>query len=266
MKNKIVVITGTSSGIGNSAEKLLSEKGYTVIGMSRSFRGKGIFRVAHNLYHLNCDISSEKSVSQAISFVKKKYGKVDILINNAGFGIVASIEDIRLEDVRNEININLIGHIICIKKVIPLLKKSKNGLILNVISTGGRLTYPSLPIYYACKHAMESISESLGWELKKFGIKVSILEPGPVNSSFGENMKKYTVSSDYFDYYEDASEGFAKLYKNSIEPERVAEIILKMLEKYQWRKNTSFRDILWIWGSQNLPKKWFDIIIQYYFK
>ena len=242
----------------------MAKENYIVIGLARSYKNSKN-NAFDNVTHLGCDITNLDEVKKVFKFIEANFGQIDVLVNNAGSGTVATIEDISYSDLESEIKINLLGHIYCIKESIPLLRKNKGGLILNITSTGGRLTYPSIAIYDACKHAIESISYSLSWELEKWNIKVSILEPGAINTNFGKRMKRYNNSDRYIDYYSSASRGFGKMYKNSQTPEKVATFVLALLKQYKWRQNTSFLDKIWILSFILLPKKTCDFIIKRYF-
>ncbi len=266
MNSKIIVITGSSSGIGKATEELLATKGYTVIGLARSFGKGSLEKFNNNIFHIHCDITNSNEVYNCIEKVIKQFHRIDILINNAGSGITSTIEDLTDEDINNEININLKGQIYCIRAVSRYMRKQKSGHIINIISTGGRLTYPSIPLYNACKHAMLSITESLSWELKPWNIFITSIESGAIKTHFGKNMKRPQEDSPYSKYYQGAGKGFATMYKKTKTSEQVAEIIFKAIQTKKWKYNTSFTDLVWLWSYKLLPKNVYDFIIYRYFK
>jgi NAD(P)-dependent dehydrogenase (short-subunit alcohol dehydrogenase family) len=263
--NQIVVITGSSSGIGQATEELLVDAGYTVIGLSRSF-GRELQESRPGLYHIGCDLTSKSDVTRAFDKITRRFKRIDVLINNAGSGVVATVEDISDEDIERELDINLKAHIRCIKAVVPVMRKQTSGHIVNVLSTGARITYPSIALYDACKHAMLSITESLSWELRPWNIAVTTIEPGVVKTRFGRNMKRPTDDTLYKEYYAAANAGFARMYKKPKAASEVAGIILRALKSKRWRYSTSFVDRLWLWSYKLLPKRLYDVIIRSYFK
>jgi NAD(P)-dependent dehydrogenase (short-subunit alcohol dehydrogenase family) len=263
--NTVVVITGSSSGIGQATEELLSGSGYVVVGLARSF-GAGIQEVGPNIFHAKCDITNRKNVEKTFDGITKRFGRVDVLINNAGSGVVATIEDIGEENIERELSINLKAHIWCIKAAIPVMRQQGNGHIVSVLSTGARLTYPSIALYDAAKHAMLSIVESLSWELKPWNIAITTIEPGAVKTSFGRNMSRPTGKTFYKNYYAAANVGFARMYKNPKTPNQVANVILRALHEKRWRYGTAFVDSIWLLAYKLLPKGLYDLVIRNYFK
>lgn len=261
----VVVITGSSSGIGQATEKLLSDSGYVVVGLARSFEA-GIQETAPNIFHAKCDITNQKNVQKTFDGISKRFGHIDALINNAGSGVVATVEDISAEHIEQELNINLKAHIWCIKAAIPIMRQQGNGHIISILSTGARLTYPSIALYDAAKHAMLSVVESLSWELKPWNIAVTTIEPGAVKTNFGRNMKRPTHKTLYESYYAVANTGFARMYKNPKTPNQVANVILRALREKRWRYGTAFVDSLWLLAYKLLPKGFYDLVIRNYFK
>jgi len=265
MEKKVVAITGASSGIGEAVERLLLAKSFVVVGIARSFQSKVLQRVGPDLFHIHCDITKTDEVAECFQSIFSKFQHVDVLINNAGSGIAATVEDISTEDIDNELAINFKAHLYCIKAVMKQMRQQKSGHIINVISVGGRLTYPTIPLYDAAKHAMLSVAESLSWELKPWGITVSSIEPGAIKTHFGKNMKRSSGESDYKAYYISANQGFARMYKKPQTPEHVAEVIYKAIRNKGWKYNTSHKDLLRVAAYRFLPKRWYDAIIYHYF-
>lgn len=265
MHRKVVVITGSSSGIGKAAEELLTDKGYRVIGLARSFPGMDIQEVRPGLFHLSCDLTDPRVVERCFGVILKQFGVIDILINNAGSGVITTVEDISEEDIEREIAINLKAHLYCTKAIVAHMRTRRSGHIINILSTAARLTYPTLPLYDACKHAMLSITESLSWELRPWSITVTSIEPGAIKTRFGKNMKRPGGDSVYKAYYESSAKGFAAMYKKPRSPEYVAQVICKAIGQQGWKYNTAFVDLVWLWSYKLLPKNIYDRIICHYF-
>ena len=187
MKN--VVITGSSNGFGNLTALTLARKGYKVWATMRNPEGKNapkkeeLLTIAKkenlSLEVIELDVLSDESVELAIKKVVDADGKIDTLVNNAGVMFVGITEAYSLDQAREQFDINFFGILRTTKAVLPHMRAAKNGLIINVSSLAGRLTFPYFGIYCASKHAVEAYSQALSYELAPFGIEVSVNEPGP---------------------------------------------------------------------------------------
>ena len=178
---KVVLITGTSSGIGKAAAELLSKNNYKVYGTSRKVIKSDIFEM------IQMDVTDDNSVSKAINYIVEKEGKIDILINNAGIGIAGPIEDTFIEEVRQQFETNFIGVVRTCQNVLPIMRENNGGLIINVASMAGQIGLPYQGLYSASKFAIEGFSEALRLEVLQFGIDVIVVEPGDIATSFTKN-------------------------------------------------------------------------------
>ncbi len=186
INDKVILITGASSGIGKACADLLFLKKYIVYGTSRkpSDSNKYSFEM------ISMDVNNDESVKKAVNIVIEKSGRIDVLINNAGYGISGSIEETPIEKAYEQFNTNFFGvHRVC-KEVLPIMRKQKSGLIINVSSIGGILGLPFQGFYCAAKFALEGFSESLRMEVKSFGIKVVLIEPGDIKTQFTSRREK----------------------------------------------------------------------------
>ncbi len=191
MKN--VVITGTSSGFGRLTALTLARMGYKVWATMRNADSKNVDKRDELLEIANTenlqikvqklDVTSDDSVAHAIDKIIGEDGKIDNLVNNAGVMYVGITEAYSLDQAKDQFDINFFGVIRTTKAVLPHMRAAKNGLIINVSSLAGRLTFPYFGIYCASKHALETYSQSLSYELAPFGIEVSVNEPGPFGTS-----------------------------------------------------------------------------------
>ena len=192
MKN--VLITGCSSGFGYESAKYLAEKGHHVYATMRNVSGKNKkpaselknFAQDQNLSItvLEMDVTSDKSVNAAVAQISK----VDVLINNAGFGYGGPIESFSSNEVLAQLDLNIVGTIRTAKAVLPIMRTQKSGLIIQVSSGAGRGAFPGFGVYHASKWGLEGLSESMRYELAPLGIDVVIVEPGPFSTNFFGNI------------------------------------------------------------------------------
>jgi short-subunit dehydrogenase len=184
---KTVLITGASSGIGKAtAEKLLAE-GYAVYGAARRLEKMRDLEQA-GAHLIEMDITREHDVASAVNRIAEEQGGIDILINNAGFGMYGAMEDTSLEDARYQFEVNLFGLARLTQLALPYMRQQRAGKIVNISSMGGKIYTPLGSWYHATKHALEGWSDCLRLELAAFGIDVIIIEPGAIGTEFGDVM------------------------------------------------------------------------------
>lgn len=180
--DKVVLITGGSSGIGKSIGDFLLHKGYTVYGTSRNPE-----RVIDSSFLLlKMDVRDTDSIEKAVAEIIAKSGHIDVLINNAGVGITGPLEEISAAEIKNNFETNFFGPIAVIKAVLPGMRSRKQGLIINVTSIAGYMGLPYRSIYSASKGALELITEALRMEVKPFGIKITNVAPGDFATSIAD--------------------------------------------------------------------------------
>lgn len=182
---KIVLVTGASSGIGRSCWEYLAGKGMTVYGASRSLStGKvGTFN------SLRMDVTEDASVNAAIQQIYENHGRIDVVINNAGNGIAGAIEETTPQEAMAQLDTNFFGvHRVC-RAVLPIMRQQRGGVIINVSSLAGLLAVPFQAFYSASKFAMEGLTEALRMEVKPFGIRVALIEPGDFKTEFPANRR-----------------------------------------------------------------------------
>ncbi|UYW02197.1 SDR family oxidoreductase [Flavobacterium agricola] len=171
---KVILITGGSSGIGKSIGEYLQKQGYIVYGTSRTPE-----KITNSLIPLVAlDVRDVVSIKQCINQVIEKEGRLDVLINNAGVGITGPLEEIPMEEIKNNFETNLFGPIETMRAVLPQMRKQKSGLIINITSIAGYMGLPFRSVYSSSKGALELITESLRMEVKQFGIEVTNVAPG----------------------------------------------------------------------------------------
>jgi NAD(P)-dependent dehydrogenase (short-subunit alcohol dehydrogenase family) len=191
---KVALITGSSSGIGLESAKLFAKSGWTVIAGMRNpdSRITPLHDYPNRVNIVHIDVTDDKSITDAVEYTVKNFGGIDVLINNAGYGLTGIFEYYDEEKVRKQFDTNFFGIVKLTKAVLPYMKSQKRGTIVNVASVGGRITFPLFSFYHATKWAVEGFSESLQHELVPFNIRIKIVEPGPVKTDF------YNRSMDIF--------------------------------------------------------------------
>jgi NAD(P)-dependent dehydrogenase (short-subunit alcohol dehydrogenase family) len=182
---RAVLITGCSSGIGRAAALRLAGAGWSVYASARRPEALAELERA-GCSTLALDVTEEESMRAAVDRVEREHGAVGVLVNNAGYSQSGAIETVPLEAVRRQFETNVFGMIALTQLVLPRTREQRWGKIVNVGSMGGRLTFPGGGLYHATKHALEAISDALGFELRGFGIDVILLEPGLIATEFGE--------------------------------------------------------------------------------
>lgn len=197
---KVALATGASSGIGKETAKLLSQNGYLVYGAGRRLEPmQELSNFGVNL--LIMDITNESSVTSAVKEIIKKEGRIDILINNAGYGFYGALEDVSIEEAKYQFEVNIFGLARLTQLVLPFMRKQNSGKVINISSMGGMFGEPHGAWYHATKFALEGLSDSLRMELKQFNIDVVLIQPGAIKSEWGgiakENLIKVSGDTAY---------------------------------------------------------------------
>lgn len=234
--DKVAVITGSSSGIGFATSLILARNGfYTYATMRNPSKSKAIMEIAEkeklSLDVISLDVNDDKSVKDAISKIVEEKKRIDVLVNNAGYGLIGCVEDLSIDETKAIFETNFFGIIYVTQAVLPIMRKQRSGTIVNVSSIAGRIGFPVTSAYISTKFALEGLSESLRYELEDFGIKVIIVEPGAVRTDFPENMqvakKVKDQNSPYTQLTQKISAGLKLLLEHGTPPEEVAKVILK---------------------------------------
>ncbi len=225
MKNKIALVTGASSGIGEATAERLAKAGYTVYGTSRRGNQAG----QRSFEMLPLDVTRDESVEAAVKEVLRSHGRIDLLVNNAGFSVApAGAEESSIEQARAIFETNFFGLVRMTRAVVPHMRRQGGGRIVNIGSVLGFLPAPYMALYAATKHAVEGYSESLDHELRTRGIRVSVIEPAYTNTQFDANALEADAK---LDEYREARVSLARMMKEVVEsgdkPEVVADVVLK---------------------------------------
>ena len=197
---KTILITGSSSGIGKDTAKYFQSKGWNVIATMRNPENENELSTLANVQVVKLDVLDLNSIESAIEKGIKHFGKIDVLVNNAGYGAYGPLESFPREKILRQFNTNVIGLMDVTRAILPHFRKNKSGIVINISSMGGKMTFPLGSLYHGTKFAVEGISESMRYEMEQIGCKVKIIEPGSIATDFAgrsfdfnhdENLKEY---------------------------------------------------------------------------
>ena len=235
---KVAVVTGTSSGIGFETSLALAREGYfTYATMRDTTKSNKIKEIAQKenlkINVLELDVDDEKSVKSAIAQILDQKQRIDVLVNNAGWGLWGCVEDVSVDEFKEQFETNFFSIIRLIQEVAPTMRKQGSGTIVNVSSVVGRIGFPASPAYISSKFALEGLSESLRFEFAPFGVDVIIIEPGVIKTNFMKNMKmakKSELDTVYKDITTKVVSGVKMMVEMGTPPKEVANTIVKAIK------------------------------------
>lgn len=235
--DKVALVTGSSSGIGFETALALSRENYfTYASMRDTSKAKKILEIAKkenlNLEIIELDVDKEKSTKSAIKKIQDAKGRIDVLVNNAGYLLAGCIEDVSMDELKAQFETNFFGIIRIIQEVSPIMRKQGSGIIVNISSVAGRIGFPGTPAYISSKFALEGISECMRYELSPFGIKTIIIEPGVIKTNIFSTMKqaKGKPDSPYKEITEKVINGVKMMAEMGTHPSEVAKTIIKAIK------------------------------------
>jgi NAD(P)-dependent dehydrogenase (short-subunit alcohol dehydrogenase family) len=238
----VALVTGSSSGIGFETALHLARNGYKTYASMRNLeKSKDITQVATReklpVEVVQLDVDEDSSVKQAVDkIVATEDHRIDVLVNNAGYGLFGALEDLSIAEMKAQFETNFFGVIRVTQQVIPVMRKQKSGTILNISSVGGRIGIPGLSAYHSTKFALEGLSESISYELEPFGIKVVLIEPGFIRTNIMNSSiiakKAQDQKSPYFSLTQQLERSFKAAMVNtsaSSTPEVVAKVVVQAI-------------------------------------
>jgi short-subunit dehydrogenase len=190
--NKVILITGASSGIGKETAKLFQAKSWKVAATMRTPEKAEDLQKIADIETFKLDVNDTDSIKSAIAQTLEKFGRIDAVVNNAGYGLVGAFEAASAEQIEKQFQTNVFGLMNVCREILPYFRERKKGTIVNLASVGGRITFPFYSLYHATKWAVEGFSESLQYELEQFNIRVKIIEPGPIKTDFYDRSQDIT--------------------------------------------------------------------------
>ena len=233
---RVAIVTGSSSGIGLDTSITLAQNGFLTYATMRNLDKGSIIETAAEkekipIRVVELDVTDDRSVSDAIQRIISEIGKVDVLVNNAGYGLVGAFEDLSMEEIKSQYETNVFGLMRVTQKVLPIMRKQESGIIVNVSSGAGIFGYPGGSAYVSTKFAVEGLSESISYELESFGIKVVLIEPGFIRTNFANAMilakKAQDPNSPYSAMMQTIQSNSGEMAKNASPVDSVSSAILK---------------------------------------
>jgi short-subunit dehydrogenase len=273
---KVVLITGASSGIGQASALYLYQKGYQVYGTSRKAKrnpskaSQTERTVTFPMLHMNVD--SDKSVRQGVDYILKQEGRIDVVVNNAGFGIAGAVEDTSLEEAKAQFETNVWGALRVFKAVLPIMRDQRSGYIITMSSIMGHIAVPFQGIYSATKFALEALNEALSMEVRPFGIHVVLLEPGDCCTQFTANRCRTMESQHNQAYTKQCNAAVAAMEHDEMHgvvPDKVARALERIIRNPSPRLRyavASFPQKLGVVLKKVLPSRFFEFLIMKYYK
>lgn len=240
-KKTVAVVTGSSSGIGFETSLFLARNGFHTYATMRNLaKSDSIIDLKQTeklpLEAAQLDVTNDKSIKEAIGKIIHEQERIDVLVNNAGYALVGSLEEISVQEFIEQFETNVFGVMRVIQEVLPYMRRQRSGTIVNISSVSGIIAFPITSAYVSSKFALEGLSESMAYELEQFGIKVVLIEPGVIKTNFNKNLRvgKMVAStndstSPYAEITQKRISGFLPRFERGSAPKEVAEAILKAI-------------------------------------
>lgn len=242
-----IIITGTSTGIGYTLAEYFGKKGHKVFGLSRKNVESPFFTT------IPTDITDDLQIKNAVAKILETEKRIDVLINNAGMGMVGSVEDSTKEDITKLFNLNLIGAVQMMSSVLPTMRSQKNGKIINISSIGSEMGLPFRGFYSASKSALDKVTEAMRYEVSPWDIEVCTLHLGDIKTKIAESRVQTKVSEPYLNTFEKIHALMNAHVDNGTEPLDVAKYIDELLQKKSWKAHYYYGKL----GQKiGVPLKW----------
>lgn len=264
MKQLVVLITGASSGIGYNAAECLAKAGHKVYGAARRIEKI----TAAGVIPLRMDVTDEQSMKEGVEAILATEGRIDVLVNNAGFGYFGAIETVPIDEARRQLEVNIFGMARLTQLVLPAMRRQHSGRIINISSIAGKLVVPFGGWYNVSKYSVEAFSDALRMEVRPFGIKVSIIEPGGIKTDWGGIAAAHLNESCAGSAYEDAACRWASLLRKGYgsdflsDPAKVARKIARAATsrrpRLRYKVGIGSRALPFFHAI--LPARWWDAV------
>ena len=263
--SQTILITGSSSGIGKATAIYFAERGWNVVATMRTPEKASDWAKHKNITLMRLDVLELDSIKQAINDTINKFGRIDAVVNNAGYGLVGAFEASTNEQIQRQFDTNVFGLMNVCREIIPYFRTQRSGSIINVASMGGRLTFPLYSLYHGTKWAVEGFSESLQFELQPFNIRIKIIEPGAIKTDFYDRsmdvMSKPGLTA-YDAYVNQAMTNMNKFGETAPGPEKVAQAIYKAATDGSGKLRYQINSAPLLALRRLLPLSWFQGIVR----
>ena len=269
MTTKVALVTGGSSGIGEATALKLQELGYTTYAAARRVQ-----RMEHltttGIRPLAMDVTDEESMESGVKHILAEEGRIDVLVNNAGYGSYGALEDVPMSEARSQFEVNVFGAARLIQLVLPHMREQRSGTIINITSMGGKIYTPLGAWYHATKFALEALSDCLRMEVEPFGINVVVIEPGGINTEWGgiaaEKLRTVSGSGPYADQAGAVAESLTSETnrRRQSPPTVIANAIARAVTahrpKTRYAVGYGARPMIFL--HEVLPNRWFDAFMR----
>lgn len=259
---KVILITGCSSGIGLAAAVHLAGHGEKVYATMRNLKGKDRLmeeasKQKADVHLMQLDVTDESSVNDAVREITEKEGRIDVLINNAGYGLMGPAETVEMEQAKAEFEVNFFGLLRVTQAVLPQMRKQKSGLIINVSSIAGLRAMPTSDLYNASKFAVEGLTEAMAPVMKLLGIRMSLIEPGPVATDFNDRSMKWGSREieDYARIKEKVVENRGRMFRNAQHVSEIAKLVHEVISSEEPHLRYQTSD----WVRESASAKYSDL-------
>ena len=275
-RQKVAIVTGSSSGIGYATSLILARNGFYTYASVRDINKSARLQSTADaeglpLKLIQLDVTDDRSVKAAVGKIVSERGRIDVLVNNAGYGLFGAFEDLSVDEIKAQFETNFFGIIRVTQDVLPIMRNSiggGSGVIVNVSSVNGHVPFPVISAYVATKFALEGLSESIAYELEPFRIKVILIEPGAIGSGFmkGSIMSNRALDpkSAYFEFVQKVRSKIRSDHENATQPEEVAKTIVQAIlnEKPELRYVVGSDALTLMQARKNMPYSDFKHMIQ----
>jgi NAD(P)-dependent dehydrogenase (short-subunit alcohol dehydrogenase family) len=225
---KTVLITGTSSGLGRASAKLFQSKGWNVVATMRAPERETELTARERTLVTRLDVQDAASIEASVAAGLAKFGRIDALVNNAGYGAYGPLEATPAATIRRQFDVNVLGLLATTQALLPHFRANRSGTIVNISSIGGRLTFPLGTLYHGTKFAVEGLSEALSFELAPLGVRVKLVEPGGIKTDFGGRSFDFSNDpklTEYQPLVKKVFEVLRPLAEQGSTPEAIAEVV-----------------------------------------
>lgn len=223
-----ILITGTSSGLGRATARLFQARGWNVVATMRAPAAETELTELDRVLVTRLDVQDPASIDAAVAAGVAAFGRIDALVNNAGYGAYGPLEATSLESMRRQFDVNVLGVLATTKALLPHFRANRGGTVVNISSVGGRVAFPLGSLYHGAKFAVEGLSEALQYELSPLGIRIKVVEPGGIRTDFGGRSLDFSNDPGLADYQpavDSVLSAFGPMLEGGSAPEAIAEAV-----------------------------------------